>query len=287
MSTAHPAPGGGAGGADEHSLAARIEWLLGPLGGRSAVAARVYPTGAAAPVPGVPREVLLRADEVCPAASLAKLPIAVELARRVDLGALDWDERIDLASTPRAGGGSVLDALDPAWQPTLADLTSLMLGVSDNTASNRLLDLIGMGEVNETMVRLGLTGTRLQRRFMDLAARAAGRDNVTTASDLLTLLALVRANAVPHAARLRALLQHDPRTEAVTFDLPPAAELAHKGGVLDDTIHAAGLLAGPAGACVYCVLTTDQHDLAYATLVCARILRLLWDAWCVPNARPA
>lgn len=260
-----------------HPLADRIEQLLKPLGGHSAVAARTF---AQATMSTTPPVVMIRAEHAFPAASLAKLPIAVELARRVDLGALDWTERFEIVPGAHAGGGSILDALDRTWQPTLADLCALMLGVSDNTAANRLLDLIGMGEVNETMTRLGLSGTRLQRRFMDLAARGAGHDNVTTARDMLALLSLLRSNALPHAARLRAMLTHDPRTEASTFDLPPTAELAHKSGILDDTIHAAGFLNGPSGSCAYCILTDEQHDLPYATLVCARVLRLLWEAWC-------
>lgn len=258
-------------------LVERIEHLLGPLGGRSAVAARAF---ASAAVRGAPTEVLIRADASIPAASLAKLPIAVEVARRVDIGALAWSERFDLTATHRAGGGSILDLLDIAWRPTLADLCALMLRTSDNTAANILLDLIGIGEVNETMTRLGVTSTRLRRRFMDLAASAAGRDNTTCAGDILTLLSLLRSNAVPHAARLRAMLQHDPRTEAATFDLPPSADLARKGGILDNTLHDAGMLTGPGGSCVYCMLTTEQRDLPYAALVCARVLRLLWEAWC-------
>lgn len=280
-----PQPTAGDAAPTGATLAERIERLLGPLGGRSAVAARAFPAGATqpatTPTPAA-REILLRASDPFPAASLAKLPLAVEVLRRVDLGALHWAERFDLGAAPRAGGGSVLDTLDPTWRPSLADLCALMLSVSDNTAANMLLDLVGMGEVNETATRLGLTATRLQRRFMDAAARAAGRDNLTTAGDMLTLLALLRGDAVPGAARLRGLLQHDPLTEATTSDLPSTAELAHKGGALDDTIHAAGLLAGPGGACAYCVLTTQQRDLPLATLVCARVLRLLWDAWCAP-----
>lgn len=263
-----------------NSLVERVTHLLGPLGGRSAVAARAFASAAPQPATG---EVMIRAGDVFPAASLAKLPIAIEVARRVDLGALNWSERFDLTPSAYAGGGSMLDALDFSWHPTLSDLCALMLGASDNTAANRLLDLIGKGEVNETSTRLGLTSTRLQRRFMDLAARAAGRDNVTTARDILTVLSLIRSRAVPHAARLGAMLLHDPRTDAATFDLPLTAELMHKSGVLDDSLHAAGVLMGPGGSCVYCVLTTEQRDLPYATLVCARVLRLLWEAWC---ARP-
>lgn len=268
-------------------LAGQVAALLAAPGGRSAIAARWFAPAAVAgagghpPQPPAEREVTLRAAEVFPAASIAKLPIAVELLRRVDLGAFELAERFDVAAAPRAGGGGVLDYLDSGWQPTLADLCALMLAVSDNTAANFVLDLVGMGEVNETMTRLGLKHTRLARRFMDMAARAAGRDNVVAAGDVLTLLTLVQGGALPHAVRLRQMLMNDALFEAVTFALPDAARIAHKSGTLADTIHDAGFLSGPGGTCVYCVLTTEQPDLLAATTAVGRVLRALWDAWCV------
>jgi beta-lactamase class A len=268
--------------AEDRSPSARIEALLSQLAGRTAMAARWLPrtdAGAAAREPGQ-SELALRADDVFPAASLAKLPIAVELARRVDLGAFGWAERFDLSGEPAAGGGSLSDRLDRDWRPTLADLCTLMLAISDNTAANFLLDLVGIGEVNFTMERLGLTRTRLHRRFMDLAARAAGRDNLTAAGDMVSLLALLASNALPQAARVRSMLQDDPHVEPVTLALPAGMSLAHKSGILEDTIHGAGVMAGPGGTCVYCVLTTGQSDLPQAALAVARVLRTLWDAWC-------
>ncbi|GAC1453884.1 MAG: hypothetical protein PVSMB4_14560 [Ktedonobacterales bacterium] len=271
---------------DDAALVERVEALLAAPGGRSAIAARWFApavgSGARLPQPPADRAVSLRAGEVFPAASLAKLPIAVELLRRVDLGAFDLGERFDVSATPRVGGGSVLDYLDPGWQPTLADLCSLMLAVSDNTASNFVLDLVGMGEVNETMTRLGFTHIHLARRFMDMAARAAGRDNVVTAADMLGLLTLVQGGALPHAARLRAMLMNDVLFAAITFALPAEAQIAHKSGTLDDTIHDAGFLTGPGGTCVYCVLTTEQRDRLAATVAVGRVLRALWDVWCAP-----
>ena len=164
------------------ALAQTLDGLLLPLGGRTALAAQHFTGDKAA--------IHLRADEVFPAASLAKLPIAVELMRRIDLGQFSATERFDVSDEPRAGGDGVLDHLDPAISLTLDDLCMLMLIVSDNTAANFLLSLLGMGEINETMSRLKLTETRLARRFMDLAARAAHRENTTAAGEMSVPVAL-------------------------------------------------------------------------------------------------
>ena len=281
------------------TLAARLAAILDPLGGRSALAAHHIPaparpartgrasTGAArggkraeTPPAASEERVAIRADEVFPAASLAKLCIAVELCRRADLGQFDLDERFDTSDEPRAGGGGVLDYLDPTVRLTLGDLCFLMLGASDNTAANFLLDLVGLGEVSETMSRLALANTRLARRFMDFAARAAHRDNLTSATDMAALLGLVRGGALPGAARLRELLAAQRLGEDIAQWLPPDAQLAHKTGTLEDVFHDAGILTGPGGACVYCVLTAEQPHLPSARAAVGRAVRALWDAWC-------
>lgn len=278
---------------EAHSaLAERIAVLLDPLGGRTAVAAhRVGPSVRVprAATAGEDRSgdqaasmsaLDIRGDDELPAASLAKLPIAVELFRRADLGQFDLSERCDTSGEPRAGGGGALDYLDPSVQLPLSDLCFLMLALSDNTAANFLLGLVGMGEVNHTLERLNLTHTRLARRFMDMAARAAHRDNLASASDMVALLALLRGSALPGAARLREMLATQQRAEDLAAWLPVTASLAHKTGALDDAFHDAGILSGPGGACVFCVMTADQADVAAARIAVGRVLRALWDDWC-------
>jgi beta-lactamase class A len=228
--------------------------------------------------------VALREDLVVPAASLAKLPIAVEVMRRASLGQFDLAETLDTADEPRVGGGGVLDYLDPRVRLTLNDLCFLMLGISDNTAANFLLDLVGMGEVNETLSRMGLTRTRLARHFMDSAARAARRENVTCADDMVRLLALIRGGALPGATRLLDWLAAQQCADDISAWLPPAAQLGHKTGSLDGVFHDAGILAGPGGICVFCVLTAGQTEIPAARLATGEIVRALWDAWCAGPA---
>ena len=263
-------------------LAEHMSALLDPLGGRTAVAARRF-----GPLPGSGLEdaegapsISIRADEVFPAASLAKLPIAIELMRRADMGQFDLRERFDVADEPRVGGAGVLDFLDRDTRLTLADLCTLMLIVSDNTAANFILDLVGMGEVNETMSRLNLKHTKLARRFMDAAARASGRDNLTSAADMLTLISLIRGNALPGGRRLREMLAAQQSFSELTEGwLPPTATLAHKDGTLEGVVHDAGIVSGPGGVAMYCVLTAEQHDVPAARAAIGSIVRMLWDTW--------
>jgi beta-lactamase class A len=273
-------------------IAEDVAAILKPLGGRTAFAARLFlPKTAphsrrsdddheAAPPAETEPQFALNADETFPAAGLAKLPVAVEFLRRVDLGQFDLAERWDTSTAPRAGGSGVLDFLDPATRLTLGELCTLMLIVSDDTAANVLLGLVGMGEVNESLSRMKLEHTRLARRFMDFEARATRRDNVTSAGDMLLLLSLAQQNMLPGARWLRETLSAQQRfVELIEGWQPPAARLAHKDGLLSDVAHDAGLLSGPLGTCAYCVLTTEQSDIPSARSAIMRVVRLLWDAW--------
>ena len=273
-------------------IADDVAAILEPLGGRTACAARLFLPKTApnsrhsdddhepAPQAEADPHFTLNAEDTFPAAGLAKLPVAVEFLRRVDLGQFDLAERWDTSAEPHAGGPGVLDFLDPATQLTLGELCTLMLIVSDDTAANVLLDLVGIGEVNESLSRMKLDHTKLARRFMDFEARASRRDNVTSAGDILALLSLVQQNMLPGARWLRETLGAQQRfVELGAGWLPPEARLAHKDGLLSDIAHDAGLLSGPRGTCAYCVLTAEQNDLPAARSAIGRIVRLLWNTW--------
>ncbi len=273
-------------------IAEDVAAILEPLGGRTAFAARLFLPKTSpnsrhsdddhevAPQAETDPQSTLNAGETFPAAGLAKLPVAVEFLRRVDLGQFDLAERWDTSAEPRVGGSGVLDFLDPATQLTLGELCTLMLIVSDDTAANVLLDLVGMGEVNESLSRMKLDHTKLARRFRDFEARAARRDNVTSAGDMLALLSLAQQNMLPGARWLREMLSAQQRFgELGAGWLPSEAQVAHMDGLLSDVAHDAGLLSGPRGTCAYCVLTAEQIDLPAARSAIGRIVRLLWNTW--------
>jgi beta-lactamase class A len=277
------------------ALAERLDAILSPSGGRNAVAVRRLAPVVAKRRAGAEEDeaaadaaetIALRMDERFPAASLIKLGVAVELFRRVDLGQFRLDERFDTSGEPRVGGGGALDYLHRETRLTLQDLCFLMLDLSDNTASNFLIELVGLGEINETLARMGLKRTKLARCLMDFEARAAGRDNVTCAGDMVELLALLHRRALPGTPLLRELLLAQQMADDLRAWLPPEAPFACKTGSLDGTGHedavfsVAGLLYPPGGGAVaLCILTAEQRDPAEARIAVGRALRAVWETW--------
>jgi beta-lactamase class A len=92
-------------------------------------------------------QVLVNADQVFPTASVIKIAVLAELFEQVDEGKLKLDERLPMQASDIVGGSGVLKELLPGLQPTLTDIAMLMVILSDNTATNMLIDRVGGCEV--------------------------------------------------------------------------------------------------------------------------------------------
>ena len=132
----------------------------------------------------------LGGDRVVPAASTIKVLVLVAALRRVADGRSRMGDLLDLpAPADRVGGSGPLQALGSVTRLRLGELLELMVTLSDNDATNVVLDLVGPDDLATVAAGLGLADTRLQRRMMDFAARDTGRENLTSARDLATLMA--------------------------------------------------------------------------------------------------
>ncbi len=108
----------------------------------------------------------LRADAPVPTASTIKLPIMVELFAQANEGKLDWNQKLELTDQDKVSGTGVLTELSGGDALPLQDLMHLMIVVSDNTATNLILDRIGGDAVNLRMAQLGLKQTAVMRKIM-------------------------------------------------------------------------------------------------------------------------
>lgn len=198
-----------------------------------------------------------RADAPLPAASLIKLPVMLSVLTKAAEGELRLDERIVLGAADRVGGSGVLQSLQGGLEPTVQDLLTLMIIVSDNTATNLLIERVGAEAVNVWCRRNGLYGTELVGKLQlpeaeQNAAQRRGERNRTCAADTLGLLmGLARGDLLPPAETELALgiLKRQVFTEALARYLPtdpeldaPYAEVASKSGCLRGVWHDAGII---------------------------------------------
>jgi beta-lactamase class A len=254
-------------------LARGIEEIAAEIGGVTAVAARDTARG---------RALDLRAAEPFPAASVIKIAILIELVARTEEGDLLPSEIAVLRDEDRVEGSGVLRMLHAGVRLTLQDLAHLMITVSDNTASNMLIDRLGCERISARLAALGLRQTRLERRFYDFAARDAGRDNWIAAGEMADLLlAIERRQVVSHAAcdRILDILRKQQFTNRIPKLLPPDTPVAHKTGTVSGVCHDAGIIYAPAGPLVLVVLTRGIECQAVAEGGIRHIARLMYDAW--------
>jgi beta-lactamase class A len=168
-------------------------------------------------------------------ASAIKIPILIEVLKQADEGKIKLADQHWVTSKHQVAGSGILSELgDHSTQMSVEDLATCMIMLSDNTATNMLIDLVGMDNVNDTMKSLGCEHTKLQRRMMDTAASARGEENISTPADAARLLRMLHAgSAVNRQASGRALaILRKPKPGAVNSVVPANVPVAFKPGAV-------------------------------------------------------
>jgi beta-lactamase class A len=197
------------------------------------------------------RTLLRNADRVFPTASSIKIAILLELyrqdqeARAGAKGKAKLDDVYSFDPKDLVEDSQIMAGLTPGvTRVTNRDLAQFMVAVSDNAATNVLIDRIGMQNVNATLRSLGLTKTMLRRKMIDIAAARRGDENVATPQEMTRLLetiyegkALDKGSTANLIKQLSTLKQsHIPRL------LPDNVQVANKPGELEGVRNDCGIV---------------------------------------------
>ena len=201
-----------------------------------------------------------RENLVFKSASLIKTPIMLCALEDVESGLLSLDTKIPVQ--PRHCVGDEAPVISGGMDVPLSVLLEYMITYSNNSATNVLIDLLGMEKVNEFSRRIGLCDTVLRRHMLDYEAARRGNENHTSAAEMLrlykmllkgeTLTPFMCETALPILLR-----QHD--KELLMF-ADPQRKAAHKTGGLSDIAHDAGILYGEKRTLVFAVLATAPDE---------------------------
>lgn len=183
-------------------------------------------------------EVMLRADEPFPLASVFKLPVLVELYAQARAGRVRFDELVDLRPAHQhLGSGDLSAQFDlPGLQISIRNLANLMMMISDNSAADLLLARVGATSVTTRMRALGLTGIRVDRSAQELILDYGGKDTERLKDMLLQeLYPLTLRPYEDEAARLTrdTRLAADPRDQATPREMTRLLELLWRGQAVD------------------------------------------------------
>lgn len=208
-------------------LTTEIEKIANNLDGIMGVAIKDLTTG---------EEILLNDQLTFPTGSSIKIPVLIELHKQASMGKYKLTDQRWVEKRDQIGGsGVIVNFGDHTSQLSLNDLAVLMIALSDNTATNMLIDQVGMANVNRTMDELGLKQIRLRRKMIDQAASARGDENTATSREAMTLMEkLYRGQAGSRqlsddALKILKLRKNSP----IPRLLPANVEIANKPGGIE------------------------------------------------------
>ena len=180
------------------------------------------------------------------AASVIKLPIMVEAFRQKEAGTLDWQMEVTIRKEDKLPSCGALTYLHDGIKVTVGDLVTLMIILSDNTATNLMIDLLGADNINATCEHLGLKGTKLNRKLFDAEKSAQGIENYVTANDMARILSLLLKGKVVSAEasqEMLTILGNQRLNGKIPFFLHSRdIAVAHKTGEDDGITHDVGII---------------------------------------------
>jgi len=266
-------------------------------------------------------EIALNADTIFPTASVMKIPILYELYRQVEAGQVDLTKRITLEAQHLVPGSGVLQDLDLGLAPTVKDLATLMIIVSDNAATDLVIEQVGLNAVNATTQRAGMVRTMLpwtvrallyntvgldaanpehtyalyQQRskegYIDWNCRAYGDEdnNLTTPREMAGLLEDIERRATLNGASCDAMIDIMKRqkyTDRIPQHLPEGTAIAHKTGSLRGIRNDAGIVYAPDGPYLISLFSKRLADPVAGVAALARISRAIWEGFVGPIPKP-
>jgi beta-lactamase class A len=197
-----------------------------------------------------------------PAASTIKVPVMVEVFRQLEEGRFDLDRHVTLlASDKDYGSGDLCD--EPVGSTFSVDaLLTKMIDISDNTATNMLIRLVGLHSINRTMADLGLQRTRLTSyvRTDTWSVRQALESSPADMVHLLTMMAKRELVDDWSSNEMISILEDDQINTLLPEPLPQGIAIAHKTGSFFDTLNDVGIVYGDAPY-VIAVMTTHLPSL--------------------------
>ncbi len=202
---------------------------------------------------------LLHANDVFPQASSIKICVLAELYRQAQQGELKLTDLYTVNAADLVPDSDIMNGLTPGvTRITLRDLATMMVAVSDNSATNVLIDRVGMENVNAFLSAQGLRDTRLRRKMMDLKAAAEGRENISTPSEMAKLLqGLYRGEILNKEMTddfFKVLSTH--KESFIPRNLPEDLKIANKPGELEGVRNDSGVIFVDKRPYILCVMTT-------------------------------
>lgn len=283
-----------AGAAQDTALQAQVQALAAAHQGKVAVYAVDLKSG---------KTVSVNADTPVPTASVIKLAVLFEALKQIQAGRAHFSDRITLTKANQVPGSGVLTQFDVPLELTLKDALSMMIIVSDNTATNLAIDHLGLDEIDRRIVWMGLHDTWLYKKVFMPASGPVPADQPlyglgkTTAREMGTLMQRFAtcdlnapgSGAAPSAADQKlcdaalSMLKNQADNNSIARSVPGNV-VANKTGALDNVRNDVGIVYAHNGPIVISEFTYENKDTSWtpdnpAQVLMANIAKTIVTAW--------
>ncbi|HDN85767.1 MAG: hypothetical protein DRP68_05535 [Candidatus Omnitrophota bacterium] len=220
-----------------------------------------------------------REELIFPAASLIKLPLVAVALKAIGEGKISSQEYITIKKEDIVGGSGIIKKMKTPFKVHFERLCELAISYSDNTATNKIIDILGFDYINENFKKIGLKNTFLERKMMDFRKRSRGIENYTTTLDITYLLEKIYRGGIldKDASKvLLSFLKKQKVRDRLPRYLPKEIIVAHKTGLEKGVVHDAGIVFTSRGDYIICVLTKGVKNYERAKKIIAEISLLAY-----------
>ena len=290
---------GQAVGAGKADLEAQLKAIAAGHHGHVTVFARNLKTG---------ETVGVNADEPVKTASVIKLAVLLDAAEQIRAGKASLDEKVTLTKGNQVDGSGVLAEMDVPMALTLRDVLTLMVVLSDNTATNVAIDRLGLEHINQTIQAAGLKDTWLYKKVSvpavgkmpaDQPKFGLGKTTAREMADVMGRIASCRlsldgARAMAGDGKVCGALLHMLRNQQDRNSLPRYIEtldtsengsaIGNKTGALNQVRNDVAIVASKNGPIVIAAFTQENEDQRWtgdneAEKTLGKIGKAVLDAW--------
>lgn len=265
------------------ALQAQLQSLVSQYAGKAALYATDLKTG---------KTVALDADTPVPTASVIKLTILFDALKQIHDGKASFADRLTLNKDNQVGGSGVLGLFDVPLVVTFKDALTMMVVVSDNTATNLAIDHLGIPNIDSQIQALGLKNTWLYKKVFMPAPPNAPADQKTfglgktTAREMASVMehfATCDAFPKPLCDTAVGMLKNQQDRDSVPRYLGNL-DVANKTGSLDDVRNDVAIVYAKNGPIVISAFTYDNKDQSWTAdnagqLLIARMAKAIVDRW--------
>ena len=215
-------------------------------------------------------------------AGCIKLPLAIALLKEVENGKIELTAQIKIETEDKVEGVNGIIHELSCKVYSLFDLLIAMLIQSDNTAANKIIDILGIEKINELFKGMGIKNTKLKRITTDIKLEQDILENTTSSFDLskcFKLLYLKQYLNEENSDLLINILKKQQVTNKIPFYIPREIQsnIANKGGSLETVENDTALIMIPKGKFLFTVMANNLPNNVYGITTISRVGKMMWD----------